>query len=246
MFSRTVPVEQEDVLAHVAHRPAERREAQLVGGDAVDRDAPGHRVVQAEQELHDRRLARAGRPDDGVGLAGGHPQVEVGDAPGGRRRRRRTRARRRTSPRTGSGRVRPPVDDGRRHRQQVEDASGRGHGPLVEVERLAEPGERPEQALGHVDEHREQADLEVAPQHRVAAPQQGDGEAGQDRHADHRHERRRQPDGVAVGLAVGLAGRLDPRRLAAPRPRNARMVAMPERLLASIAPRSPARARTPS
>ena len=115
-------------------------------------------------------LPGAGRADDGVGLARRHVQVEAGRGPGAPSAVGEVDvvevhlAPHRLGQGGGAG------DDGRRHGEQVEDAPGRGHGPLVEVEGLAQTGERPEQPLGHVDEHREEADLEVAAAARPGRP----------------------------------------------------------------------------
>ena len=99
--------------------------------------------------------------------------------------------------RRGAGRHRD------RHLEQAQDAGGRRAAALVEVEDLGDLGQRPEQALGHEDQHGVEADLEVAAQRRPAAEQQRAGEAGQDRHPHQRHERGRGADRVGVGLAVG-------------------------------------------
>ena len=99
----------------------------------------------------------------------------------------------------------PPAADRGLHLEEPEDAPARRHRPLVEVEGLAEAGQRPEQALGHVHQDREQADLQVAAQGGPAADEQGHREPGEDRHADERDERARVADGRTVGVAVGLA-----------------------------------------
>jgi hypothetical protein len=81
----------------------------------------------------------------------------------------------------------------------------RRHGPLVEVQGLAERGERPEQALGHEHQHAVGADGQLAGLgERPAVDQRGD-EAADDDHADERRERRAEADGGAVGRLVVLA-----------------------------------------
>ena len=60
------------------------RDAQVVPGqvadvDAVERDAAAVELVEPHDEVDERRLAGAGRPDDGDGLTGAHRQVEVLD-----------------------------------------------------------------------------------------------------------------------------------------------------------------------
>ena len=108
-----------------------------------------------------------------------------------------------TRPATGRSSGRGAGRHRDRHLEQGQDAGGRRAAALVEVEDLGDLGQRPEQALGHEDQHGVEADLEVAAQRRPAAEQQRAGEAGQDRHPDQRHERGRGPDRVGVGAAVG-------------------------------------------
>ena len=98
--------------------------------------------------------------------------------------------------------------------EQGEDATGGGPPALVEVEHRRDVGQRPQQALGHEDQHRVEADLEVAAQRRPAAEEQGAGEAGEDRHAHERDERRGGADRVGVGVAVGRRRALDALALA--------------------------------
>ena len=179
-------LEQEHVLADVARstaaQPPAGRRSDL---HAVERDPPAGRLVQPQQQLDDRRLARrrwrrrwrGSRPpalevETRRAPAAGRPSA-VGEATPVEAHLARDRLRQRARP----GR------DRRLDRQQVEDAPGRRHRPLVEVERLAQAGQRPQQPLGHVDEHREQADVQVAVQRGLPADQQRHRERGQDRHA---------------------------------------------------------------
>ena len=84
MLSRIVPVN-----SHVSCRtiPKVRLTSSRVRSrdvDAVEQDAPGVDLVEAHEQVHDRRLARARRPDDRDGLARCDREVEVGDqGPGG-------------------------------------------------------------------------------------------------------------------------------------------------------------------
>ena len=91
-FSRARRARQEVVrLEDEADGPAADLR-QLVVGELLHRVAlqavdPGGRAVQAAQDVHQRRLARAGRADDGQELAVGDHQVDVlegghGDAAG--------------------------------------------------------------------------------------------------------------------------------------------------------------------
>ena len=76
MLSRTVPGEQEPFLRHDAELPAERLLGHVAKVDAVDRDPPLERVVEAGEELRDRRLARARVPDEGDRRSGGDVEVD--------------------------------------------------------------------------------------------------------------------------------------------------------------------------
>ncbi len=69
--------EQERLLRHDPHLRAQRRRADLAQVVAVDEDAPGGRVVEARDELGQRRLARAGRAHQRHGLARRHVQRDV-------------------------------------------------------------------------------------------------------------------------------------------------------------------------
>ena len=63
-------VEQHDVLRHVADVAAQLRRVHLSRLDAVDQDAARRRLVQAEHQLLDRRLAGTDAPDQRDALAG--------------------------------------------------------------------------------------------------------------------------------------------------------------------------------
>ena len=56
-------------------------------GMPVVEDAAGLRPVEAHEQLHERRLARAGRPDEGDGLAALDPEGDPGRGPERRRSR---------------------------------------------------------------------------------------------------------------------------------------------------------------
>ena len=60
MFSRTRAREEEALLRHDPELPAQRRHGDVAQVVPVDRDAPAGRVVEAGEQLDDRRLARAG------------------------------------------------------------------------------------------------------------------------------------------------------------------------------------------
>ena len=69
--------EQERLLGHDPHLRAQRGRRHVAQVVAVDEDAAGGRVVEARDELGQRRLAGAGRADQRDRLAGRHGQVDV-------------------------------------------------------------------------------------------------------------------------------------------------------------------------
>ena len=93
-----------------------------------------------------------------------------------------------------------------RHRrlQQIHHALDRSHRALVEVSHFSQARQRPEQALCQINQHRITADADLAIQGHEAAVQQRDREPGEYRHADHRRDRGRPADCLAVARAVGI------------------------------------------
>ena len=89
--------------------------------------------------------------------------------------------------------------------QQIEGAVGGGHGALVEIEGVAQAGERPEQALGDEDQDGIDADRQRAGERHLAAGDQDGDEAAHDEHADERDEGGTERNGRAVGFAVAVA-----------------------------------------
>ena len=105
-LSRTRRMEEVRLLRDDADRVRERLEGELADVDAVDRDPPLRRVVEARDEVAGRRLARAGLADERGGRAGRGVEGDVLRASRQRRRSGTTRARRRRAPRgRGSARV---------------------------------------------------------------------------------------------------------------------------------------------
>ena len=98
--------EQEAVLRdHDDRAGAARDSATVAQVDAVQAHRAGGRVVEARDQLRDRRLARAGRADERDGLAGRDVERRASAAPAGRRRSR-TRPRPAPAARaTGAGSV---------------------------------------------------------------------------------------------------------------------------------------------
>jgi hypothetical protein len=72
--------EQERLLGDDAHLRAQRARSGVPEVDAVDDDAARRRVVEARDELGERRLARAGRADERDGLARRDDEVDVRSA----------------------------------------------------------------------------------------------------------------------------------------------------------------------
>ena len=70
-------VEQHGVLRHHADRGAQRGLRHVANVLAVDQDAAAGDVVEAEQQPRNRRLAGAGRPDDGDGVPGGDVEAQA-------------------------------------------------------------------------------------------------------------------------------------------------------------------------
>ena len=68
--------EEEALLRNDAELAAQRRLRDVVQVEAVDRDAAVRRLVEAREQLRDRRLARARVADERDRRAGGHVEVD--------------------------------------------------------------------------------------------------------------------------------------------------------------------------
>ena len=77
MLSAIVPAEQVHVLQHEAEERAQLVERHLADVDAVDQDPAAGDVVEAQQQVDDRGLARARRADDAHPLARLHLERHV-------------------------------------------------------------------------------------------------------------------------------------------------------------------------
>jgi len=125
--------EQPGVLQHHAEQVAQVVARHVVRVDAVDSNATVVDLVEAQEQVHERRLARAGGADDRHGLAGLDVQREVLDE-----RSVRDVAERHVFERDVAARV---LQHDRRDRvglllrlvEQLEDALGRGGGALQDV-----------------------------------------------------------------------------------------------------------------
>ena len=69
MLSRIGAREQERLLGHVAELAAERAQVDVAHGDAVDEHRAAVDVVEAGDQLHERRLAGTGLADQRDRLA---------------------------------------------------------------------------------------------------------------------------------------------------------------------------------
>ena len=87
--------EQVHVLQHQAEQAAHVVEIELADVDAVDRDPPALHVVEAQQQVDQRRLPRAGGADDADALAGADVEADALQHEVFVRCRRTTRRRRR-------------------------------------------------------------------------------------------------------------------------------------------------------
>src|SRR5579875_3522999 len=71
------PGEQEALLRHVAQVRAELLDVEAAHVMAIDADAAGIDVVEARQQLDERRLAGAGLADERDGLPGRDAQIDA-------------------------------------------------------------------------------------------------------------------------------------------------------------------------
>ena len=127
-------VEQPGVLEDHPERPAQVVAGQLARVDAVDQDAAGVDLVEAHEQVDERRLAGAGRPDDGDRLAGRDVEIEVVDE-------RLVRLVAERDALEGDRAAGPPEDVGLDRVgdllalvDQLEDPLGRGRGGLDDVD----------------------------------------------------------------------------------------------------------------
>ena len=147
------PREQVHVLQHEAEQAAQIGGIEIADVDAVDRDPTTPDVVKAQQQIDQRRLARAGRADDADALTRLDLEAHVPKHPVGLRRlliavrepdpvEHDVSGRRRGTP----SRLRRRFDGGR-FVEQLEDALGRRHRGLQNVELLRHVADRTEEAL---------------------------------------------------------------------------------------------------
>ena len=191
--------EEERVVVDDRDLRAQRVRVERAHVGAVDEHAPGGRVVEARDELHERRLARAGGADEGdvragldgqrdvaqgrlgvlAGLVVGERHVAQLDAAGAGRQR--LRLGRRGDPRLAV--------------EQLEQARAGGGGALGEAERPAERADRREQHEQVAVEGGELAEREAAVDDLATADEQQRGEPELGQEADERVVEGAQPGG---------------------------------------------------
>ena len=106
MLSAIVPEKRCDVLQHEAEQPPQLVEIQLADVDAVDQDPSAADVVEPQQQVDERRLARPGRADDADALARLDDERDVAQHVRARRRRRTRRGRTRCGRAASASRAR--------------------------------------------------------------------------------------------------------------------------------------------
>ncbi len=159
------PGEEEDVLEHDADRAAQGR--QVVGPDidAVDEDGPPAGVVGPVEEGDEGRFARPRGADDGDPLARLHRE---GDVPEHRLPRVVGEAHAPELDLSPLDRARGGPFGGNDRGggvEQLEDPLRRGHGGLQDGVFLAEVRDRPEEAVGILDEGHQRPQRERARKH---------------------------------------------------------------------------------
>src|ERR1044072_618283 len=71
--------EEMDVLQHQTEQPAKIFQIELADVHAIDHDAALADVVEPQQQIDKRRLARARRADDGDALSGLHVEAHIAE-----------------------------------------------------------------------------------------------------------------------------------------------------------------------
>ncbi len=180
------PVEEEDILADKRDPLTQIRVVEGPDVMITDRDGTRVRVIEAEKQLDDRCLSRPRRPDECRRLGGLDLETHV--RKDGKPIRVAETDIVEHDPAAGllSGQGLVAVDDGRLGIEDVEDPSGRCHGPLIEIDGLTEGGQRPEESLGEEDHYRIQTDVQRALESEKATPHEYRRESGEDRHPDQR------------------------------------------------------------
>ena len=162
------------VVEHHADVRPQRQQRDVPDVVPVDQHVPVAHVVEAGHQAGDGRLAVARAADDGHGLAGLHREVEAVEDVGAVL----------AVPEPHVAELDPAVDLGEVDRvrlvlhlgrlvEQLEDAIGRGCGPLLHHH---EEAEQPERRLHHQDvgvERDEHADLQLAVDHEDSRRRRG-------------------------------------------------------------------------
>ncbi len=208
------PAEQERLLRDDPHLRAQRRARHVAQVVAVDEHPPLGRVVEARDELGERRLAGAGRADERDGLR--RRDVERRRRPARASRGRRRCGRRTTRRRSRSRRAAvaaAPTAPGASTRsgcvvEQLEDLVERGHARLVGRVDLRELADRVEEAVQRGDERRRARRSMISPSIACMPPTSRiDDRRERADELDRREVRRVEVDGRHVRVAVALVER---------------------------------------
>ena len=202
MLSRTVPANRNPSCGTTPSWLAQRLLRHVAKVDAVDRDAALDRVVEAGEELRDRRLARARVADEGDRRPGGDVEVDSVQHLGARRRSRSGRPRSGRGPRSGRAPgVRLVADLGLlvHHVHDLVERRDRREERVVELRELLDGVEEVRQVE---DEREERADREAAAEDEIAAVAEHDRGRERREEVDEREVEPVQEDRLLVRLAV--------------------------------------------
>ena len=198
--------EQERLLRHDPHLRAQRVHRDVAEVEAVDQHAALGRVVEARDELGERRLAGAGGADQRDGLARRHVQVRVDQrGVGGIAVVRERHVLEVDLPADaveldGVG----PVGEVGLLVEQLEDLVERRHPRLVGRVELRQRLDRVEEVVQRRDERDQHADRHVAVDRLDAAVEQDPGGRERRQQLDAREVRGVQVDGLHVRVVVVL------------------------------------------
>ena len=183
MFSRDGAGEEEALLRHDPELAAQRLLADVAQVDAVDRDRPARRVVEAREQLRDRRLAGAGMADERDRRARRHVEVDPVEHLGAASRSEKRTASKRTRPRDAAEVARAVAVANLgllvEHVHDLVERRDRGEERVVELRELLHGVEEVREVA---EERDEDADRDVAVEDEVAAV------AEHDRRGDRREE----------------------------------------------------------
>ena len=194
----------------MASAPRRSAKPQITDVGAVDADRAGFRIVEAQQQIEDRGLARARRADNGHRLARRDAEVETIERQrvGPRRIAERDLLEAHAAlHRLGQGLGIDGFDDDGRFGAELGQALGRTGGALQVADRLADGAARARHQHGIENEGREVAGADAPADHVVTAHPQQEADGGED---DEDHQRRHDgaPGDAAAGGVEGAFRRL--------------------------------------